>query len=108
LGMVAVGVVVLGWGFAINHVVGGIIIIIDGIDVGGVVVAVEESGSSEWAGEVVVHCTSTLISMVEISAMLRCHPWCGVVIVGSVIGIVFAAFTVIEAGVGAVYCCGIG
>ena len=70
-------------------------------------VAVEVSGSSELAGEVVVHCTSTLISMVEISAVLQC-PWCGVVIVGSVIGIVVAALAVIEAGVGAVYCCGIG
>jgi len=108
--MVAVGVVALGWGLAINHIVGGvvIVIVINGIDIGSVVVAVEESESSERAGEVVVHCTSTLISMVEISAMLRCRPWCGVVIVGSVIGIVFAAFTVIEAGVGAVYCCGIG
>jgi len=107
--MVAVGVVALGWGLAINHIVGGvvIVIVINGIDIGSVVVAVEESESSERAGEVVVHCTSTLISMVERLAVAQC-PWCSVVIIGSVFGIVVAAFAVIEAGVGAVYCCGIG
>jgi len=59
--MVAVGVMALGEEFAINCVIG---IIIDGSDVGSVAVAVQESESSERAGEVMVHCASSWILMV--------------------------------------------
>jgi len=61
--MVAVGVMALGEEFAINRVI-GIVVVIDGIDVGGVVVVVEESEAAERAGELMVNCMSSWILIV--------------------------------------------
>ncbi len=62
--MVAVGVMKVGGeaSFAtINCVVGGVIVVVDGIAIGGVAGAVMVSGSSALAGEVVAHCTSSIL-----------------------------------------------
>jgi len=89
-----------------NHVIGviGIIVVVGVIAVEGVAVAVKVSASSELAGEVVVHCGSSSISIRDRSAVLQ-WPWCSAVIGGSVIGIAVAVAIVVVA-VGAVYCCG--
>jgi len=103
--MVAVGGMALGVEFAINHVIGIVVIIVDGVDVGGVAVAVGESESSERAGEVMVHCMSIWISMVGRLAVLR-YPWCSAVVGIIIVGII-VSFAIIEADVRAASCCGV-
>jgi len=103
--MVAVGGMALGVEFAINHVIGIVIIIVDGVDIGGVAVVVGESESSERAGEVMVHCMSSRILMVGRLAVLR-YPWCSAVVGVIIVGII-VSFAIIEADVRAASCYGV-
>jgi len=82
----------------------GVIIIINGIVIGGVADAVLVSVSSTLAGEVVVHCVSlrSILQQIAARATESWWLWCSAIVSSSSIGIIIAVIVVV---VGRAVCC---